>query len=186
MNAFLEPINNYISDIYDPIIRRICEDMIDTYPEFLMWPGGFSRHHTEEGGLARHTWEVMEAAFNLATSEFLNVDFDVLLCAALYHDIGKIFDYKIITDSDKVRWKNATHKEKIGHLSTSYAIFWQMAHKHDLEEKFVDIAHCILSHHGRKEWGSPQLPQSLEANILHFADMISMMNDSKDFKNEHK
>jgi 23S rRNA maturation-related 3'-5' exoribonuclease YhaM len=35
------------------------------------------------------------------------------------------------------------------------------------------VIHCMLSHHGRREWGSPVEPVTPEAYILHVADMLS-------------
>ena len=34
------------------------------------------------------------------------------------------------------------------------------------------LSHMILSHHGRREWGSPEIPKLLEALVLHYADLM--------------
>ena len=40
-------------------------------------------------------------------------------------------------------------------------------------DMYSAVEHCILAHHGKLEWGSPVLPQTIEANIVHIADLLS-------------
>jgi 3'-5' exoribonuclease len=48
------------------------------------------------------------------------------------------------------------------------------------EELKTSVGHCILAHHGRQEWGSPIEPQTVEAMIIHYADMLSAQH-AKDY-----
>jgi hypothetical protein len=78
---------------------NITEDLFNNHPSFLTWSGGcYPRfHHYGSGGLLAHTCEVIEfgvAAINLLDREraYL-VDKPTYFYAALFHDVGKIYDY---------------------------------------------------------------------------------------------
>jgi 3'-5' exoribonuclease len=145
-------------------------------PRFLPCPGAHHLHHAYEGGLVTHTAEVMRIA--LATAEAMErpVQTDVLRCAAIYHDYCKIFDYTVRESTDEMDYKifKTEYRFKIRHVSGSYAEFIHNARELELEDDLImAIGHCILAHHGRYEYGSPVEPQTLEALILHQADMLS-------------
>ena len=78
---------------------------------------------------------------------------------------------------DTENWgKNETYSSRVGHISGSLSEFSSIARTCKVSKDIVEqVQHCILSHHGRKEWGSPVSPISAEAIILHNSDMISAM-----------
>lgn len=124
-----------------------------------------------------HTSEVLYYSLN-STNVFPEVDRECLAVAAIYHDAMKIRDYSIDTETGIIT--KQPYRDLIRHVSGSHAFFIQneaLLISNGLgrltQEQTDKIAHCILSHHGRKEWGSPVEPQSLEAYILHTADMFS-------------
>lgn len=144
-----------------------------THHEFILAFGSTKRHHTYAGGLAEHTLEVGEFAFNLAGSKSLQVDTDVLFTAVIFHDYMKIRDYDEFGNKTK-------YHDQIRHLAGSYAEWVRISDQCDVpQDKRDAVGHCILAHHGRKEWGSPIEPQTVEAQILHFADMLSMEYGAK-------
>src|SRR5690606_9342382 len=62
-----------------------------------------------------------------------------------------------------------------GHITLGIKRFKDMVTKHNIvlpEEIMMRLEHIILSHHGKLEWGSPVTPQTIEANIVHFADYV--------------
>lgn len=127
-------------------------------------------HHAYPGGLAVHTAEVLENAIAMASAgDYLQKpNLDVLVPAAILHDVAKWYDYD-------EQGKKTDHGRKIYHVAGSYEYFCRAARRVELDfELTQQISHCILSHHGRKEWGSPSEPQTVEAQILHFADYLSM------------
>ncbi len=143
-------------------------------PEFFISPGSSDKHHNWTGGLAQHTHEVIKISLDMAKS--IPCDKNVLIIAGLWHDFGKILSYQPSVES-RSGWIDAPLKKKMGgHLARSYAAFLA-ASTTDLtlaSNPFVEnIAHCILSHHGLREWGSPASPQTPEAWILHLADSAS-------------
>lgn len=184
-------------------VKDIAEEVLND-PRFAVWTAshGCNKHHYGKGGLQQHTWEVVVLCMN---SVFFHqevskekVDKRTLFLAALFHDIGKLWDYEPYTFrydeneagdvpdapdkapiTDNTEWWSTIHKRKIHHISRSVMVWQQAIAKYP---KYTDIGdeviHCILSHHGLRDWGSPVMPKSREAWILHHCDCLSArMND---------
>jgi 3'-5' exoribonuclease len=160
-------------------------DVILNDPRFPIWSGS-SRpelHHYGDGGLSQHVLEVAELCL-LTNGYYKVVDDRPLFLAALFHDAGKMWDYdKIPThkyEEGSLQWQGTRHKRLIHHISRS-AIVWSAAiAKVTVEDKSFDpddVLHAILSHHGRREWGSPVTPNTKLAWILHLCDGISARVD---------
>lgn len=146
--------------------------------DFARWSGSATdkHHHYGHGGLVQHTWEVVNLCF--VTKKALNIktiDDNELFLAALYHDIGKLYDYQFIDD----KWQGTEHKRLIHHISRS-AIMWSNVFEQmpNLNKELHDpVLHAILSHHGQREWGSPVVPKTQVAWLLHLCDGISARMD---------
>lgn len=136
-------------------------------------------HHYGQGGLVKHTKEVVDLC--LRTNEYYNrpVNETAMFLAALFHDIGKVWDYRPI-DAEYKNWESAPHKKLIHHICRS-ALVWQQAvttcpvsHLDIFQD---EILHAILAHHGHKQWGSPVEPKTKMAWILHLCDGLSARID---------
>lgn len=144
-------------------------------PNFREAKASRSHHHIYAGGLAIHTLEVLNMCVNFPVS-VLNVQFDsdwkeimrIFFISALYHDYCKIFEYDEM--SNKTNWG-----DQIGHVVGGYQMFQEdHASLGELTGQEINIiSHILLSHHGKKEWGSPVEPQTAFAAIFHYADMLS-------------
>lgn len=139
-------------------------------------------HHYGKGGLLKHTREVCDLVLMLA--EFYKMDHPTinrveLFISALYHDYGKVWDYEF--DESTGEFTSHIHKRKIHHISRS-AIEWEMvARSLSLNVDFTDrVTHNILSHHCQREFGSPVMPLTREAWILHLCDNMSARVDDCD------
>jgi 3'-5' exoribonuclease len=141
-------------------------------------------HHYGNGQLAIHTLEVIELCF--AQNEyFLKIgkgfgNLQILFLSGLFHDAGKMWDYEKIEDHEVETWKSTPHKYLIHHIARS-ALLWSEAVKatNRFKEEEDQVLHAILSHHGRLEWGSPVLPSTPLAYLLHFSDNLSASMDKK-------
>lgn len=179
-------IGTHINRIHCDRLRDACWALTnDRYPEFATWPAAITHHHNREGGLLQHTLEVTDLALTMAKG-FPNCDLDILIAAALWHDLGKIWEYKkeghwvweqmgqrFVKCSDGIdAWGrvDATH-----HILTSAQEFVVAARWSNVSKATEDaVVHCILAHHGPvKEWGSPVAPKTIEALLLHQADIQS-------------
>jgi 3'-5' exoribonuclease len=158
-------------------VHDIAKYVLDL-PQFPIWTASASKgtHHYGQGGLAFHTLEVVQlCARNNQYFSTVRQDVDevLLFLSALFHDVGKIWDY-IPLDHAYLEWQNAPHKYHIHHITKS-GLIWMNAvketgHFHPSSE---DVLHAILAHHGFKEWGSPVTPQTRMAWILHLSDALS-------------
>ena len=155
-------------------------------PRFALWSGSSKpeQHHYGKGGLVRHTYEVVELCFTNIKALKLNIDPVEMYLSALFHDCGKMWDYEPI-DGNFQNWHGTAHKRLIHHISRS-ALFWNDAcrntGKYGLKyNKYCDtVTHNILSHHGMREWGSPVMPKTKAAWLLHLCDGISARMDDAD------
>jgi 3'-5' exoribonuclease len=115
----------------------------------------------------------MEHALAMAGPE---IDREVLCTAVCWHDYDKLKEYELKDDvtlgyKGTIGYTGYIHT--IGHVAGSAIAFSFHAGSIPALLKREKIIHCILSHHGRKEWGSPVEPATREAWILHASDMLS-------------
>ena len=164
-------IESYINSIKNSYLK----ELLDLYfkdkkfiEDFKNATAAVRYHHAYRGGLLEHTLAVTKIC-NMLTGIYDNLNRDLLISGAILHDIGKIREYKtgvIIKVSDEGKL--------LGHITIGYGWILEEIKKidgfpRDLSERLL---HIILSHHGRKEWGSPVEPQFPEAEILHYLDMM--------------
>lgn len=171
-NALLylrEQANRISNEAVRSAAKRVVDD-----PFFAQWPASGDKHHCYPGALSVHTAEVMEIAMRTAQSMSLQpVNYDVIRAAVIFHDVMKIRDRRRTEDG---KFENTDYKKRIYHIAGSYAAWVDQANRWSVPEELQDaIGHCILSHHGRPEWGSAIEPQTVEAQIVHGADMLSAL-----------
>jgi 3'-5' exoribonuclease len=142
-------------------------------PNFWICPAAKGRHQAYPGGLAIHTAQMLWTA-EMMTEGIMGVRRHEMILAGIWHDVGKMLDYAVVSEThDSAIYEYTDHKDLIGHLPKSYAMFYREAADH-LDPETVDfVGHLILAHHGRKEWGSPVEPICFEAFALHCGDMVS-------------
>lgn len=168
-------------------VEALANELLND-PRFCVWSGScvssveqqFPRkHHYGDGGLVRHTFEVVKLCLsNAAMFPKGKVNEAELFLAALFHDSGKMYDYEKV---DGV-WVGTSHKRLIHHISRSAIIWSKAVEKYpELYVKFHDaVLHAILSHHGKREYGSPVAPKSRVAWMVHLCDSISARMDDAD------
>lgn len=137
-----------------------------------------AKHHGERGGLARHTWEVL--AFVLATANAFpgQIDLVSLAVGAILHDCGKMDEYTPSFVDGVEYWNRTPLVSHIVHGLQRWAFEFGgtvNGRRKCPPQLFEKVTHLIASHHGRREWGSPVVPGTLEAFILHSADIQSLM-----------
>jgi len=164
------------------------------------YEGGLLAHTVEVCDIALRAYHGMKAELASDPTHYVGewqwIDLppaDILIAAALWHDFCKVREYRFFwdwpantvgqkilripgTDEQGLQkfWKHTDYGNRIHHIQGSAIEFTVAARKHGVAEDVIkQIQHCILAHHGRKEWGSPVEPQTLEALILHQADMLS-------------
>ncbi len=171
--------------ITSPTLQETCAEVLSN-PDFFIFPASLSFHHAYVGGLAAHTLEVWNIAEEIANIKHIHpVNKDILGVGCLFHDFLKIKEYSIanfpipkqrfLPYQDKFFVKGIGQDAEHTHIIDGAIEFVAIAKKHNVSENFINrIKHIILSHHGPvREWGSPIAPNSLEALIIHQADVLS-------------
>jgi 3'-5' exoribonuclease len=189
---FLPQTSRDIEGMFERLVKRtdsITTDylkaLIDAFfkdkefvNKFKTAPAAKKMHHAYIGGLLEHTLSMTSLADKIA-GHYSGVDRDLLLSGAILHDIGKIdeFEYQFKIDySDKGRLLNhiviglKMVDEKLSEI------------KHFPEDRMLLLKHMIVSHHGTREFGSPEPPKTIEAVLLNYIDEIdSKVNAIRDF-----
>ena len=163
-------IVDYINSIENGYIKGMMENIIIRNEEiaqaFKIRSAAKSMHHSFMGGLLEHTVTVVQIC-DFLSGIYPEADRDILISGAILHDIGKIYelsDFPLNDYTDDGRL--------LGHVIIGASIVEKAAGEipgfpHTLA---VLLRHCVLSHHGEYEFGSPKRPKILEALILHAAD----------------
>lgn len=158
-----------IESVENPYLSALLEKTFgdDEYmSEFSKCPASIMLHSNEVGGLIYHTLNVAEHCL-LAWEQFRQMDRDLLLTGALLHDVGKVDAFRVTT--------NINQTEEgifLGHLILGMSFIQSKIDEIDNFPKDTrnKILHILLSHHGKREWGSPVEPSIPEALAVHFAD----------------
>ncbi len=104
------------------------------------------------------------------SSNYDNIDRDLLISGAILHDIGKVVEYA--TEKSGALIKISDEGKLIGHITIGYGMVLNKIDSiNDFPKDLKDrLLHIILSHHGHKEFGSPKRPKTLEAFIVYHVD----------------
>ncbi len=133
----------------------------------LLAIGGKSIHHAYVGGLLEHTLSVTELCL-MHSNHYPQLDRDVLLAAAICHDLGKAWELTGGLSCDYT-----DQGRLLGHIQLGMEVLEPFLKKSGLESELIlHFKHIILSHHGEYVYGSPKRPKTAEAFCLHFADNL--------------
>lgn len=170
-NEMYDNLMAILDEIKNPQLRLLLASFFEDEQisrKFKEAPAAVRVHHAYLGGLLEHTLNVVKSCGLLATV-YPEANRDILLTAAALHDIGKTEEYEW---KPAFRFSDAGHF--VGHVVGGAMMVKEAADRIDGFDGVVNLAlqHAILSHHGHKEYGSPKLPQSLEAMIVHVADEL--------------
>lgn len=136
---------------------------------FKIAPAAKDIHHAFLSGLLEHSLEVARLALDIKR-HYEEVDIDLLVTGAILHDIGKIRELKY-----KKGFDYTDEGRLIGHILIGVEMVEEKIRQiEDFPPKLAMLVkHLIISHQGTYEWGSPKMPQTLEAIILHYLDDLS-------------
>ncbi len=123
-------------------------------------------HHGFVGGLLEHTLSVTKLCDYYCTA-YPILKRDLLLTAAMCHDIGKTKEISAFPENDYT-----DDGQLLGHIVMGSQMVAERAGRiegfpHGL---LTQLQHCILAHHGKYEFGSPKIPALIEALALNYAD----------------
>ncbi|MGN1085204.1 MAG: 3'-5' exoribonuclease YhaM family protein [Lachnospiraceae bacterium] len=162
----------YIASLKDAQFKLLAESYFKEDPKFkemfLKHSAAKTMHHNFVGGLLEHTVSVTRLCSYLADN-YPVLDRDLLLTAAMFHDVGKLAELSTFPEND---YTDAG--QLLGHI---YIGADWLSKRMDKLGGFTvkrknELLHCILSHHGELEYGSPKKPELAEALALSLADNL--------------
>ena len=170
VEAMYREIKETVLGIKDGNLRNLAEDFFVKDAEFVKsfknHSAAKSVHHSFVGGLLEHTLSVVKLCDYYASS-YPILNRDLLITAALFHDIGKMEELSTFPANDYTDDGQLLGHIFIGANTVSSHIKKMVKFPVKLAN---ELLHCILAHHGELEYGSPKKPATAEAMALHFAD----------------
>ena len=133
---------------------------------FKRAPAGKTIHHPYLGGLLEHTLSLLKLILKVVEN-YQGINVDLLLIGGFLHDIGKVWEFS---------FDRAVEYTDRGQLLGHLVMELEFVHEKIKAipgfpgELGMLVEHLMASHHGALEFGSPKLPQTLEAVILHYLD----------------
>jgi 3'-5' exoribonuclease len=175
-------ICDFVSEINDPRLHRLCEEFLTEYEEpFRRAAAARDYHHARRGGLVEHVAQMMRAAVALS-HVYPQTNRDLLIAGVLFHDVGKLWE----NDYEKQGFTMpyTLTGELLGHITVGIEFVNRLWKSLEDDPDFQlegtpspdltrrHLLHLIASHHGQREFGAPVTPRTPEAWILHYIDNL--------------
>jgi 3'-5' exoribonuclease len=167
-------LRELVATVRRPPLRALLDRLLGpgspTWAQFREAPAAKRFHQAYRHGLLEHSLGVAQAVSAISAT-FPGIDRDVAVTGALLHDIGKLEAYAAdeagdidLTDAGRLQ----------GEIALGY---FRVRREIDAIEGFPPalaqaVLHIILSHHGALAYGSPVVPCTREATLVHFADNL--------------
>ena len=140
-------ICEYIEKIQDEKLRGFVKGIYEENKEqILISPAAKLMHHNYIGGLMVHIHECLKYSDAVMGVVFQRIKKDDVYAACLLHDIGKIFEYTVDTESGLIDYDENFRKEWISHSQYGFSIC--------MNAGFKKVAKMIAAHHARADWGA--------------------------------
>ncbi len=166
-------LRELVSTIQNPQLKRLLERIFgadsEVWQRFLVAPAAKYYHQAYAHGLLDHTVSVAQAV-SAAAGAFPEVDRDIAITGALLHDIGKTQAY----NDDPLAIDLTDAGRLIGEIPLGYYLVRRTIETIDGfdPELAQAVLHIVLSHHGKLENGSPVVPATREATLVHAMDNL--------------
>ena len=146
------------------IIKSFAEKLYKPYSEY---PAATTVHHAFPGGLLNHVWQMLHMLEGLYPCLPYQIKIERCILAIMFHDYGKVYEYSKSGDAQQDMYL-------LGHIYIGAHKLQKVLEQHSIDaDEIKRIIHIVLAHHGQREWGSPVLPCTQEAAIVHYLDNIS-------------
>ncbi|MDO5521646.1 MAG: HDIG domain-containing protein [bacterium] len=165
-------LTDYIGSIKNKYLKKLAESIFIEDAEFkrtfTSHSAAKSVHHGFQGGLLEHTLSVVKVS-DFMSKQYPLVNRDLLLVAAMFHDIGKTEEISAFPENDYTDDGQLLGHIMIGVEMVGIKIRQIEGFPHALASQ---LKHCLIAHHGTLEYGSPKKPATIEALALSLADMM--------------
>lgn len=176
-DASIRKLTSFCSN---PRLIRVIEEFGEKlYEPYSKYPAATGMHHAFQGGLLNHTYQMLHMLEGLYPVLPYPIKAERCILAILFHDYGKLKEYNREGETQEDMYL-------LGHIYISAHTLQNVLEKTFEEvpgdpksikpenvEEIKRIIHCVLAHHGEKEYGSPVVPCMQEAVIVNYLDNIS-------------
>lgn len=169
INELWQSLTDFVCGIQNPHLRGLVQAFMadpEIAAAYRNAPAAKTLHHAFIGGLLDHVVSLFRSC-DLICRNYPQINRDLLLTGAFFHDIGKIHE---LTYNRSFSY--TTKGQLLGHMIIELEMLQaKLANLPDFPEELKTLVeHLIISHHGEYEFGSPKLPMFPEALLLHYMD----------------
>ena len=170
IDAMYQELLGYIKSVKETHLRALLELYFVKNEAFIQsfkqHSAAKSIHHGFVGGLLEHTLSVTKLC-DFYTTRYPLLNRDLLITAAICHDIGKTRELSLFPSNDYT-----DEGQLIGHIVTGVEMIHDGIRQIPGFPQVLanELKHCIVAHHGELEYGSPKKPALMEAMALNLAD----------------
>jgi len=170
-----EALLNLVGELTDAYVRELLQRVLTDAtiaPRLKTWQAGKTIHHAYQSGLLEHVLSCSRLAVQL--SAHYNVNVNYVVAGTVLHDLCKVHE---LTEGPSVEYTD--EGKLVGHLVKGVELVETFSagipgFPTDLK---MHLKHVVLSHHGEYAYGSPKIPQTSEAFLVHLIDLMdSKMN----------
>jgi 3'-5' exoribonuclease len=175
MKSILERVDKYVDE---PHLRQLVLKILSDHSEmFKKMQAAQNLHHSYTGGLLEHVWSMTRVAGVLVDHYAMYyeklkppLNKGVVIAAIILHDIGKLRELRY--HPVEARYTKEGHL--IGHILMGRDLVRDTARAIEgfPEETLLLLEHAIVAHHGKREFGAPVLPQTVEAILVSYIDEL--------------
>jgi 3'-5' exoribonuclease len=172
----VETMFRQLAEISDSIKEKKLRELFTAFwndrdftDKFKKAPAAKKMHHAFIGGLLEHTLSMARLADRIA-GHYEGIDRDLLIAGTILHDIGKIREFEFDSKIDY-----SDEGRLLSHIVIGLGMIDEKIKKDvvDFPETLVlMLKHMIVSHHGTRDFGSPEPPKTVEAVLLNYIDEI--------------
>ena len=165
-------LKDIISSVETPCLKMLLSKFFledkEFEKRFKFHSAAKTVHHGFVGGLLEHTLGVTKLC-EAFCRQYPMLNRDLLLSAAMFHDIGKLEELSVFPENDYT-----DDGQLLGHIVMGTEWVGEKIREiPEFPKKLAsELKHCILAHHGELEYGSPKKPALMEAVALSFADNV--------------
>ena len=166
-------LRDLVAQVQNPHLSELLDHVLGpdapTWPAYRDAPAAKRYHQAYRHGLLEHSLGVAEGVAVISTT-FPGIDRDVAITGALLHDIGKLDAYTSdplaidMTDAGKLQGEIPLGYYRIRRVIEDIPGF--------PDDLAAAVLHIILAHHGMLEHGSPVIPCTREATLVHMIDNL--------------
>jgi len=172
----IEQMEKEIREILAEVKNKDLQNLIKKFfdePELVeklkQCPAARNVHHAYLGGLMEHIWRMLKSAKALVKDVYPDLNYDLVITGTFIHDLGKLLE---LESTPVISISRAGYLE--GHIVLGLKLLERLLReiKDFPSELRLHLEHIIISHHGELEWGSPVVPLTPEAMLIHHIDNL--------------